>query len=165
MSIKPKNILFDDCNPIFQPIWKGVIAIHGSDGCLITERLNNTELSAIKRQSLVAFTGIGTEIFGKLVRHVHKVISVGWRRFLACDVGPNLGVFAVKIEPLFEPGSRVGLDGVHRAFRLAYAAVDALVRMNDEHVLALVKAVYWADLDTVCVLATNAAIGDDVSHW
>jgi len=30
-------------------------------------------------------------------------------------------------------------------------------RMNDEHVLAFVKTVYWADLDTVCVLTTNTA--------
>jgi hypothetical protein len=71
----------------------------------------------------------------------------------------------VEVEPFFQPWLRVRLDGVDRAFRLAYAAVDALVRMNDEHVLALVETVHWADLDTVCVLATNAALVDDVSHW
>jgi hypothetical protein len=64
-----------------------------------------------------------------------------------------------------EPWLRVRLDGVHRAFWLAHPAIDALVRMNDEHILALVETVHGANLDTVCVLATNAALVDDVSHW
>jgi hypothetical protein len=36
--------------------------------------------------------------------------------------------------------------------------------MNDEHVLALVEAIYGADFDAIHVFASNAAIVDDVGH-
>jgi hypothetical protein len=71
---------------------------------------------------------------------------------------------AVVVEPLFGPWLRVGLDSVNRAFRLANAAIDAFVGVDDEHVLAFVEAVHWTNLDTVRVLATNAALIDDVSQ-
>jgi len=48
---------------------------------------------------------------------------------------------------------------------LAHTAVDALVGVNDEHVLALVEAVYRTNLDAVSVLAANAGLVDDASHW
>src|SRR2546421_17360 len=56
----------------------------------------------------------------------------------------------------------VGLDRVDRAFRLADPAIDAFVRVDDEHVLALVEAVHGAYLDAVHGFAANAAIVDDV---
>ena len=43
-------------------------------------------------------------------------------------------VLAVDVEPLFETGLCVWLDCVDRAFRLANAAIDAFIRMDDEHV-------------------------------
>ena len=75
-----------------------------------------------KCQGLVAFTGIGAEVFGKLVRHVHKGIRIGWCRLLPRDVGPNLRVLAVEVEPFFEPWLNVRLDGIDWAFR------DALIQ-------------------------------------
>ena len=39
------------------------------------------------------------------------------------------------------PGFAISLYGIDGAFRFANATVDAFVRMNDEHVLALVEAV------------------------
>jgi hypothetical protein len=36
--------------------------------------------------------------------------------------------------------------------------------MDDEHVLALVEAVHWADLNAVGVFAADAALVDDVGH-
>jgi hypothetical protein len=36
--------------------------------------------------------------------------------------------------------------------------------MDDEHVLAFVKAVDGADLDAVGVFAGDAVIGDDIGH-
>jgi hypothetical protein len=36
--------------------------------------------------------------------------------------------------------------------------------MDDEHVLALVEAVYGADLDAVGVLTFDADFGNDVGH-
>jgi hypothetical protein len=71
---------------------------------------------------------------------------------------------AFEVEPLFDAGLCVWLDGVHRAFRLAHTAVDALVGVNDEHVLALVEAVHGAHLHAVRVLATNAVLVDDVGQ-
>ena len=42
---------------------------------------------------LVAFTGIGTEVFSKFVRHVHEGIGIWGRRLFPRDVGPNGRVF------------------------------------------------------------------------
>ena len=65
---------------------------------------------------------------------------------------------------MLEPRLRVRLDGVHRAFRLAHPAVDALVGMNDEHVLALVEAVDGTDFHAVRELALDAVLVDDIGH-
>src|SRR6478736_1514813 len=82
----------------------------------------------------VSFAGIGAEVLCEFVGHADK--RIGRCRFLSRDVGPNRRVLAVEVEPLFEAGLRVWLDGVHGAFRLAHTAVDALVGVNDEHVSA-----------------------------
>jgi hypothetical protein len=37
--------------------------------------------------------------------------------------------------------------------------------MDDEHILALVEAIYWADFDAVHVFAFDAIIVDDIGHW
>ena len=47
---------------------------------------------------------------------------------------------------------------------LANTAIDTFVRVDDEHVLALIEAVHGAHLDTVHVLAANAALVDDVGQ-
>ena len=53
---------------------------------------------------------------------------------------------------------------VNRAFRFANAAIDAFVGVNDKHVLTLIEAVHRTHLDTVHVLAANAALIDDVGQ-
>src|SRR5690606_12938115 len=58
----------------------------------------------------------------------------------------------------------VGKDRLGRAFRLAHAAVDALVGVDDEHVLALVEAIDRTDLDAVHVLALDAVVRDHIGH-
>ena len=55
-------------------------------------------------------------------------------------------------------------DGFDRAFRDAGFAVDALIRMDEEHRLAFVKAFDRADDDAVSVLAVETRLGDDVSQ-
>jgi hypothetical protein len=67
-------------------------------------------------------------------------------------------------ESHFKPGFAISLDGIDGAFRFANATVDAFVRMDDEHVLALVEAVHGAHLDAVHGFAANAAIVDDVGQ-
>ena len=62
------------------------------------------------------------------------------------------------------PGFGVWLDRFDRAFGLAHPAVDALVPMDNEHVLALIEAINRAHLDAVHKLTTNTAIVDDVGQ-
>src|SRR5262249_23734572 len=81
------------------------------------------------------------------------------------NVGPALGVFRVDFKPLLQAGFGIWLDGFHRTFRLADPAINAFIRMNDEHVLAFVEAIDRTDLDAVHVLALNATLVDDVSHY
>jgi len=45
-----------------------------------------------------------------------------------------------------------------------HTAVDAFVRMNDEHVRALIEAIDRAHLHAICVLALDTILGDDVGH-
>src|SRR5690348_7359791 len=89
------------------------------------------------------------------------LLGVGWGVLLNRDVGPGLGVLGVQFEPLFQAGLGIGLDGVDRAFRLADTTVDALVRVDDEHVGALVEAVDRTNLHAVGVLTFDAVIVDD----
>src|SRR5260370_40181185 len=61
-------------------------------------------------------------------------------------------------------GLSVRLDRLGRAFRLADAAVDALVGVNDQHVGALVEAVHRADLHAVHVLTLYAVLDNHIGH-
>src|SRR5262245_58898536 len=88
---------------------------------------------------LVALAGIGRK-FRLLAGLAFPFLGVLRRLALDRDVGPRLGVFGVEGEPFLQARLGVGLDRVHRAFRLAHAAIDALVGMDDEHVLAFVEA-------------------------
>ena len=71
---------------------------------------------------------------------------------------------AFKRQPFLKARLGVRLDRVNRAFRLADPTIDAFVRVDHEHVLALVEAVHGAHVDTVHGFAANAAIVDDVRH-
>jgi hypothetical protein len=48
------------------------------------------------------------------VSHADKFVGIGWCRFLSGDVGPSCRVLAVEVEPLFEAGLCVWLDGVKK---------------------------------------------------
>src|SRR5690606_39068576 len=95
---------------------------------------------------------------------VLPIIGVGGRLPLARDVGPFLGILGVDLEELGGFVVRIGVDGLGRAFGFADAAVDAFVRVNHQHVLALVETVYGANFDTILILALNAVLGNDVGH-
>jgi hypothetical protein len=113
---------------------------------------------------LVAFPGFGTEILGEFIGFADKGVSVGRCWLLGRNVGPGFGILAVEVEPPVEIRLGVGLDRVDRALRLADAAIDALVGMDDEHVVALVEAVDRANFDTIGVFALDANFSDDVGH-
>ena len=80
------------------------------------------------------------------------------------NIWPDFRVFRIQRQPFLKPRLGVGLDRVDRALRLAHPAIDALVRVDDEHVLALVEAVHGAHFDAVHGFAANATLVDDVGQ-
>src|SRR5262249_10545818 len=101
----------------------------------------------------------------ELVGHPFPFFRVCGGGLFGRDIGPSLSIFGVDPEPFFDPRFGIGLDRFNRAFRLAYAAVDALVRVDDQHVLALVETIDGANLDAVHVFAFDAIVVDDVGHF
>jgi len=104
------------------------------------------------------------EVFFELVRNGFEFLGVRRRFALHRNIGPLTGELLVQAQPLLKPRLRVGLDRVDRAFGLAHAAIDALVRVDDEHILAFIKAIDRADLHTVHELTFYAGLIDDVGH-
>ena len=100
----------------------------------------------------------------EFVRLPLPLLRVRWGRFFDRNIWPDFRVFRIQRQPFLKPRLVVWLDRVDRAFGLAHPAVDALVRMDNEHVLAFIKAVDGAHLDAVHKLTANAAIVDDVGH-
>ena len=90
--------------------------------------------------------------------------SSGGGAFLAVTFGQIFAYSAFSNSHFSSPEFGVRLDRVDRAFRLAHAAVNAFVRVDDEHVLAFVEAVHWAHVDAVHNFAANAALVDDVGQ-
>src|SRR6185369_7863896 len=101
----------------------------------------------------------------ELVRHALPLIGVRRRRALARYVGPFRRIFTVNFQPLFHAALGIRQDGIGRAFRLANPAVDAFVGVDHQHILAGVETVHRADLHAVHILALDAGLGDDISHW
>src|SRR5947209_9850500 len=107
--------------------------------------------------------GIWREVL-EFVRLPLPLLRVRRGRFFDRNIWPDSCVFRIQREPFLKPGFAISLDGIDGAFRFANATVDAFVRMDDEHVLALVEAVHGADFDAVHGFAANAAIVDDVGQ-
>src|SRR5947207_183051 len=113
---------------------------------------------------LFALARLGSEVLLEFVGFTFVLVGIGGRGALARDVRPLDRELGVHLEPFFRLAVGVGNDGIGRALGLADAAVDALVGMDHQHVVALVEAVDGADLHAVHVLALDAVFGDDVSH-
>ena len=77
--------------------------------------------------------------------------------------GALLGVQRREVLPLVGQVVLVE-DRLDRALRDAGLAVDALVRVDVEHLGPFVEAIDRADDHAVGVLAVEAGLGDDVSH-
>src|SRR6266446_2202502 len=102
----------------------------------------------------------------ELVLHVLPLVGVGRARLGIGDDGPDLGelgvergVFLLLLGQVF-----FGNDRVHRTLGDADGAIDALVRVDHQHVRPFVEAIDRADIDAVGVLALDAAFHDDVGH-
>jgi len=89
------------------------------------------------------------------------LLGVGRGRFFDRNIWPDFRVFRIQRQPFLKPRLGVRLDRVDRAFRHADPTIDAFVRVDDEHVLALVEAVHGAHVDTVHDFAANTALVDD----
>ena len=100
----------------------------------------------------------------ELVGNAFPLLGVGRRSLLGRDIGPRLGVFGVDAQPFLDALLGIRLDRLDRAFRLADPAIDAFVRMDDQHVVTLVEAVHRTDFDAIGVFAFDAGFSDDVSH-
>ena len=88
-------------------------------------------------------------------------------RILAVDDARALGGhFRVERDVVFPLlGDRViRVDGFDRTFAAAGVAMDAGVRIDEQHTLAFVKAVAGADDDAVGVLAAETRFRHDVGH-
>src|SRR5207248_11122991 len=79
-------------------------------------------------------------------------------------IRPDLRDFRVDAQPFLGTGLGIGLDRIHRAFGFADAAIDALVGVDHQHVLALVEAIHGADFHAIHVFAFDAIVVDDVGH-
>src|ERR1700679_2247687 len=99
------------------------------------------------------------EIVPEFIGLALPFVGIGRRIFLARYIGPFGGVFAVQLEPFLGLAVGIGYDGFGRAFRLAYAAIDAFFRADDEHILALIEAIDRTHFDAIHVFAANAGFG------
>jgi hypothetical protein len=104
--------------------------------------------------------GFGEKYFSNLPSLPSNSFASGGDSFFWVMFGQLLAYSVFTSSHFSRPGSVSGL----RAFGLAHAAIDAFVRMDDQHVLALVEAVHGAHLDAVGIFALDAGFSDDVSH-
>src|SRR5262249_47713884 len=101
-----------------------------------------------------------------LVRDLGPLVRVGRRVLLRGDLRPFLAEARGQLDvpnPLLRHVA-VGVDRGNRTLRSTCIAVDALVGVDHEEVLALVKALHRTDGDTVGVLAPDARLADDERH-
>src|SRR5260370_1094890 len=116
-------------------------------------------------QHAVSRRMLGPEIEGEIAQAGFPSRSLeSGGRFFDRNIWPDFRVFRIQQQPFLKPRLGVGLDRVDRALRLAHPAIDALVRVDDEHVLALVEAVHGAHFDAVHGFAANTTLVDDVGQ-
>ena len=97
--------------------------------------------SARTRSASITLAGIRREIL-EFVRPPFPILRVRRGRFLSVMFGQIFAYWAFSNSHFSSPQFGVRLDRVDRAFRLADAAIDTFVRVDDQHVLAFVEAVH-----------------------
>src|SRR3974390_3506700 len=111
----------------------------------------------------ISLTGIWREVL-KFVRLALPLLRVSRGSLFDRNIRPSFRIVCVKLQPLLRARFGIRLDRLDRAFRLAHAAIDAFVRMDDEHVLTLVETIDGADLYAVHQFALDATLVDDVGQ-
>jgi hypothetical protein len=56
------------------------------------------------------------------------------------------------------------VDGFNRADWLTSTAIDALIRLDVEHTIALIDAIDRTFVDTCAILEINTGLGDNIRH-
>ncbi|VTZ62395.1 hypothetical protein EMEDMD4_380056 [Sinorhizobium medicae] len=135
-------------SPAFRPC-------HLSSACTTLQR---------RRAASVALSRLRRKILLVLSFQAVHLRSLRQRIPLDGDIRPLRGEICVKLQPHIQTRLGIRLDRPSGTFRLAYAAVDAFIRMDDEEVLPLIKTIHRADFDAVRVLTANAVIGHDIRH-
>ena len=80
------------------------------------------------------------------------------------NVRPNFGILPIHFHPLGGVWICVWQNGLSRAFRLTDTAIDALIRVDHQHVLTLIETIYGAYFNAVRVFALNASVVNDIGH-
>lgn len=111
-----------------------------------------------------AGSGVRTEVRLELAFHAVPFLRICGRRAFLGDIGPGFGILRIQAQPFFQSRLSIRLDGFRRAFRLANAAIDTDFRIDHQHVLTLIEAVYRADLDAIHEFAFDAGISDNEGH-
>src|SRR4051812_5777027 len=77
-----------------------------------------------------------------------------------------LEYFAIDLHELLHVPRNIllGENRRHRTLGLTGAAIDALVRVDEELLIAFVNAIDWTHVDTRFVLHADAGFGDYVGH-
>ena len=130
----------------------------------MTFRAGYTGETAPHPAKSVTLTRFGREEFLELALDALIFIGVGRGGPAAGDVGPIGGKFGVEFQPLFKIALGIGQDGLCWAFGFAHAAIDTFAWIDDEHVIALVKAIHRAYFNTIHIFAFDAGFSDNVSH-
>src|SRR5262245_45952387 len=112
----------------------------------------------------IAFPGLGGEVLFELAPDAIEFLGTRRGFLFGRYVRPLAGIFGIDFQPLFETRFGIRLDRIGRAFGFADAAVDALVGVDDKHVLTLVETIDRTDLYAVHVLALDAIVGHDIGH-
>ena len=110
------------------------------------------------------FPRVGRKVFFQLPFFSVTIFRIRQLFPLRDDDGPEFGILPIEFNPTFHSRLRIGQNRVNRTFRFTDAAIDALVRMNDEHVLAFVKTVHRTDFDAIRMLAGYTVISNDICH-
>ena len=116
------------------------------------------------KRLLIAFTWFFGEILLELACFTIMFFCVSRTVALLRNVRPDVGKLCVYLKPFLEAGLGIRLDGFCRALRFAHATVNALIGMNDEHVVAFIETVNRTYFNTVHVLALDAVLNDDIGH-
>jgi hypothetical protein len=113
---------------------------------------------------LATLAGLLRKIFIKLTIFPIAGLSLGQRVFLFNDHWPKLRILPVELDPFLGVRLGIGSNGIGRAFWLTNAAINALVRVNHQHVFAFIKAIHRADLYAVGIFTCDTRIVDDIGH-